>query len=1026
MQALDAGNFSESKEKLYLLSSSYKSLSDSVNLCKTWIGISCLEQLMDRYTHYLAAQRIAKQYHKNKDGFYDLAFTNGNANSETLRSIEDPFFCKLGYLLLTQELKRRSNLSEGKTDELINILSSKQDTLWCGYRNLLFERGLALFEKMSYKKSLGYFLRVIQISESIHSVSYECIRAYKYVISSLGNLGNDEQKVYYFNRFVTLYDHKLTDKNLLCEYLTIKGAYYYVNKMYSEANTAYELSLNIKRASGLDFRNEIYYLATSNFYMGDYRKVVELSQISKGFKDTFYNLIVAFSYLKIGKIELARKLEKEISKQELIKQSATLTLQLYWLSVFYKEIRDYREAEHFLHLYLKQSIKLFSDKHFSVSQAYGNCAYFKWVINGNVADALSYYQHELCILLREDYHTDYFKIPDISKSINNEALAVCLRNRGEAFLELSKLQTTYSNKMKYLQACLDNFDLAFKALSRHKFALLSEEKQLSYTNLTRHYYSYVIECCYQMFMISGDRKYANLAFTYLEKSKASVLLSIMKGSEARKLKLVPEWVINKEDYIKENAVKYARLIADENSKAAPEYSVIDQLNNKLQDLSLQQDTLIKEIKGKFPSYYKVKYGAEVVSVIDVQKRLKESQVLVQYALNKNNVFIFMVSRDNYKVIKANIDTAFISNINKYRTAVSKFSYDDVKDACIYAYADRAYGLYRTLLEPLKEQIKGKELIVIPDDILNTIPFEPLLTQKVQKKKNIKYKDLPYLIAENSVIYNYSASLFVQSDEFTVDEAKEPQLLALAPIHSAFTLSDINKVTRDSDEIVPIPGTINEVKGIHKIFSGKILLGKKATEGRFKAICDQYQIIHIASHGFVNNEHPLFSRLVFNKNKQDTLNDGLLNTYEIYNMHLSAPLVVLSACNTGSGKLYRGEGTISLARGFYVAGAQNIIMTLWAITDKTSNELIQNFYSHLVGNEPVPVSLQQAKLGFLQNADEIVAHPFFWAGYISIGEPEVRFATVNKSHHYFWFAAAGIILLVSSVLFWRIRRKPTIS
>jgi CHAT domain-containing protein len=1034
-QAFYTGNFKQSQRQLYLLSRYYKTLSDSANLCKTWVGISFLDHLMNRTSHAMAALRIAKRYQTCKDDYFDLGllYTKGNSGTDNCSSVllklkrfDGSFLYKVGIVLCIQEFKSKKNgLTESKTDELIAELSMKKDTLWCGFRNLLFEKGKMLHNRMDYKKCLGYFLRAIQISEKINSVSHESIWSYKYIMGSLAILGEEEQRTYYFNRFITLYEDKLTDKKLNCEYLIIKGAYYYVNRMYPEANIAYELSIQNKRESGLDFNNEIYYLISSSFYMGDYRKVIEWSLVYNGIKDSYYQFIVAYSYLKIGKIDLACKLEKEINKSEFISNNENRLHILYMLSLFYKEIKNYKSSEQFLHLYLNKTIKLFTNNQLYVARAYGSTAYFYWTVKGDIDRALNYYQHELCILLQEAYHNDYFKLPDISKSIQNENLAVCLRNRGEAFLELAKQQKTKKDKIKYLEACLDNFDLAFQALNKYKFTLLSEEKQLLYTNLTRHYYSYVIECCYQLYKISGDKEYANQAFTYIEKSKASVLLSIMKGTEAKKLKMVPEWVIRKEDYIKKNTVKYAKLIIDENNKVSPEYALIDQYNNSLQKLNLQQDTLMKEIKDKFPAYYRVKYGAEVASVSEVQQRLKPDQVLVQYALTKTNIFLVLVSKDSYQIIKESIDTSFTSEINKYRKSISQFNYEDVKDASIYAYSATAYRLFQTLLAPVEGQISGKELIIIPDDILNTIPFEALLTQKVEKVKDIAYKDLPYLIKRNSIIYNYSASLFAQSLAFNEDKIDNPRLLAMAPIHSAFTLSDINKITRDSDEIVPIPGTIDEVKGICKIFSGKKLFGKNASEARFKQICDQYQIIHIASHGFVNNEYPLFSRLVFNRNNQDTLNDGLLNTYEIYNMHISAPLVVLSACNTGSGKLYKGEGTISLARGFYVAGAKNIIMTLWAITDKTSNELVQQFYTHLANSEPVPVSLQQAKLGFLQNSDEIAAHPFFWAGYISIGEPEVRFAAVSKSRHYFWMAAAGFILLTSLFLFWRMRRGKSL-
>jgi CHAT domain-containing protein len=304
----------------------------------------------------------------------------------------------------------------------------------------------------------------------------------------------------------------------------------------------------------------------------------------------------------------------------------------------------------------------------------------------------------------------------------------------------------------------------------------------------------------------------------------------------------------------------------------------------------------------------------------------------------------------------------------------------------------------------------------------------LITRKVDKGKHINYRDLPYLINQHPVIYNYSASLFAQTLQSERKAAHRARLLALAPINAEFTLSNIynDEANRDSNYVAPIPGTIDEVKNVHKIFGGKLILGKKATEGKLKALSNQFDIIHIASHGFVNNNYPLYSKLVFNPD-MDSINDGLLNTYEIYGMQISAPLVVLSACNTGYGKLYKGEGTVSLARGFYVAGAQNILMTLWSITDKTSNKLVQHFYTNLAEGETVPLSLQKAKLNFIQSADKISAHPFFWAGYISVGEPDVKFAKPQKDRLFgiMAFSTFAVVVITCIVYLLKKRRKQKI-
>jgi len=159
---------------------------------------------------------------------------------------------------------------------------------------------------------------------------------------------------------------------------------------------------------------------------------------------------------------------------------------------------------------------------------------------------------------------------------------------------------------------------------------------------------------------------------------------------------------------------------------------------------------------------------------------------------------------------------------------------------------------------------------------------------------------------------------------------------------------------------------------------------------------------------------MFSKLVF-KPEKDSINEGLLNTYEIYNMQINSPLIVLSACNSGFGKLHKGEGMISLARGFFTAGAKSIVMTLWSVGDKTSSKLIHYFYSNLAAKQNIGDAMQGAKLAYLKQSDEMKAHPYFWAGYIVLGNANSIFEPpVKKNNHTFWYVLS-ILLLATAII-----------
>jgi CHAT domain-containing protein len=201
--------------------------------------------------------------------------------------------------------------------------------------------------------------------------------------------------------------------------------------------------------------------------------------------------------------------------------------------------------------------------------------------------------------------------------------------------------------------------------------------------------------------------------------------------------------------------------------------------------------------------------------------------------------------------------------------------------------------------------------------------------------------------------------------------------------------------RNGKYVAPLPGTEMEVNDIFKKFDFKHLkasvqLYGNANENFIKsAELSKYKIIHFATHGFVNSEKPELSGILL---MQDTLhgNDGILYSGEIYNLNLNADLVVLSACETGLGKIAKGEGVIGLTRALLYAGSRNIIVSLWQVSDASTKELMINFYDNLlienkIGTSRVSYSkhLQKAKLKLI--SEKKYSHPFFWSPFILIGK-----------------------------------------
>ncbi|MBN2614049.1 MAG: CHAT domain-containing protein, partial [Bacteroidales bacterium] len=183
----------------------------------------------------------------------------------------------------------------------------------------------------------------------------------------------------------------------------------------------------------------------------------------------------------------------------------------------------------------------------------------------------------------------------------------------------------------------------------------------------------------------------------------------------------------------------------------------------------------------------------------------------------------------------------------------------------------------------------------------------------------------------------------------------------------------------------------------------------ATEPRFKASSSDYDILHLAMHTIIDDDNPMFSKLVFSHGS-DTAEDGFLNTYEIFNLNLRARLAILSSCSSGEGLLKRGEGVVSLARGFAYAGCPGLLMTLWELEDKTGVDMMVGFYKNLKMGHRKDVALQKAKIRFIESGNQIKAHPFYWSSYISIGDQSALYHPAKK-YAFILLALSALIILI---------------
>ena len=228
----------------------------------------------------------------------------------------------------------------------------------------------------------------------------------------------------------------------------------------------------------------------------------------------------------------------------------------------------------------------------------------------------------------------------------------------------------------------------------------------------------------------------------------------------------------------------------------------------------------------------------------------------------------------------------------------------------------------------------------------------------------------------------------------------------------------------TEYLTPLKYNISEIKDAAGLFNGKAYLAEDANERAFKEMASASKIIHIAAHTIINDSIPelsgiFFSTLSDNIDLKSETEDNVIYINEIFNMNLNSRLIILSACETGKGKLLKGEGLISIGRAFKYAGCPGMIMSLWKINDQSAYEIIMAFCRNLKKGYKKDIALRNAKLDYLKHAENFsTAHPFYWSAFILIGNNEPLFSHKGRN----LILTGSGILLIAFLLFFRHLKK----
>ncbi len=715
---------------------------------------------------------------------------------------------------------------------------------------------------------------------------------------------------------------------------------------------------------------------------------------------------LAVSYEGIGNRNLAIKhFDKYIELAEQFFQASN-DLGLAYISVgeFLIKIEKFHEA---IVMFQKAEIALttiYSTHRFELIDIYRNLASSYSKI-GDFKTAERYFGK-----IYETIQDTKFKRKSGNRNFNENLLGLRLSDYYLSHAAFQFEKFLLSKKIEDINKSFTDYQEAFNTIESLTISL-SDESWLKLNERLQPHYQNAVEVAWQLFKHTGNSAFSEAAFGFSARSKAVLLMSSLRQSEAVAAGLPPS-LSEMERGLKAEIQSLGKLVAEEQQKQKVNANRLSYLENKHFQLIRRYDSLLKVVENDFPAYYNMRFNPTVKELAVVQKNLEDDEFMVEYLLGDSTYYIFGIGKNSFSFERMQAKDSLLQAAMRFRDHCATLN-PNYKKSDLRNFIHEANDLYEKLIFPIDNQLKNNRLIIVPDGVLGYVPFEMLLNLKNPETVADtvdSFVSLPFLFVQTPVSYAYSSGMRLMQQLRRTAESKG--FLAVAP---AYHWPKVEIRDSVSVNLQPLPFATGEAEQVADFWNGETMLSGEASKHNFIKNSGTYQILHLAMHGLINDEKPQYSRLVFQP--ASNVKQTVLETYELYSLNLNADLVVLSACNTGGGKLRMGEGVISLSRGFLFAGVPAIVMTGWEVNDKSGSDLSAGFYKYLRAGFPKDIALQKAKLDYLTLANNFKSHPFFWASYMVVGDnkPLVFREEEKKLPVLYYFTAAATIALLAGFL-----------
>ncbi len=496
-------------------------------------------------------------------------------------------------------------------------------------------------------------------------------------------------------------------------------------------------------------------------------------------------------------------------------------------------------------------------------------------------------------------------------------------------------------------------------------------------------YDSYLEMVYDHFLVSDNLSDKEFIYNIIGETKSVILSDNVNYKNQVEDSKIPQELIEAERELRMKKTLYTKQVKmmdlqdslGSNEKLA-------ELKNKLFSLNQDYDILDKRIRELNSDVGQFNRNVNL-SVLEFMNFLEDGEMVIDYYASTDYIYSVALFNDEIFVDRIEISEVESSIINFVQQVSRPPSMTEGEDDM----TKLSEVIVKKLLKPyLENRDAVKKLRIFPSGILNSLPFEALSYESEGESK--------YLINDCSVLYSVSRSQLLQKKEVENDKS----VFAVAPIFDSEVIVD-TRYACDGAELANLKYAQEEVEFINRTYSIEAS-GDSVSSAYFLSNVSNHNICHLATHGCVNTSDPLLSEIYFS--------DGPVTAYDILNLDSDISLMFLSACNTAKGQDVQGEGVIGLTSGFFEAGVKNMISSLWSIDDFSSSQIVKGFYKNLNAGKTYSQALRSSKLEYLEGADKLRSHPYYWAGLVQIGAG----VTVEESSNWWMYLLGfGVLLLL---------------